>query len=132
APNQASLSISSSDQNYDIGTVFSLSIYLGADRQDQIQKVQLNSFRYDPTMVLVDSSGGDPKANPSVLTNLQTTINSVELSDAGQQTGRINLTLESSGQNYYTGGSARLATINFRVLRSGQAVFSFDQSDGSG
>lgn len=132
APNQASLSVSSGDQNYEVGTVFSLLIYLGADRQDQIKKIQLNSFEYDPAMVIVDNGGGPLKANPSLLTNLHSTVNTVEVDGAGQQTGKIDLIMENSGTDYYTGGSTRLATINFRVLKAGQATFSFDPPDGTG
>lgn len=132
APNQASLSISSGDQNYAVGTVFSLSIYLGADPSDQIKKIQLNSFRYDPSMVIVDNGGGQLKANPSILANLQTITNTVEIDGLGNQTGKLNLTMVNVGQSYYTDGSTRLATINFRVLRAGQAFFSFDPADGVG
>jgi hypothetical protein len=131
ATGQASLSITSGSQNYNVGTIFPLYIQLGADKNEQITKIQIASLDYDPSLIEAQRVDGVLQVITEPLTNLQAHVNSIEVNGAGEQTGRINLTLESPDGAYYKGGSARLAIINFKVLRSGQALFSFDPYNAS-
>ena len=130
ATGQASLSVTSGSQNYDVGTIFPLYIWLGADKLDQIKKIQILSLNYDPTVVEVQPIGGVLKVLPENLANLSVTTNSVSLDGSGHQTGKIALSFESPGNIAYTGGSTRLAVINLKVLKADQAIFSFDPYNG--
>ena len=130
ATGQASLSVTSGSQNYDVGTIFPLYIWLGADKLDQIKKIQILSLNYDPTVVEVQPIGGVLKVLPENLANLLVTTNTVGVDPSGNQTGKITLMFESSGNVSYGGGSTRLAVVNLKVLKAGQAIFSFDPYNG--
>ncbi|MGA2666904.1 MAG: cohesin domain-containing protein [Patescibacteria group bacterium] len=128
--NQASLSIISGSQSYAVGDDFTFAVQLGADVQSQIQEIRIASLNYDPTAVQVESSGGLYQITPSALNNLAVTQKTVEVNGSGAQTGKIDLTFSSTGGSY-TGGTARLAVVEFRVIKAGQTSFSFDPHNGN-
>ncbi len=128
--NQANLSIISGSQSYAVGTDFTFAIQLGADVQAQIQEIRIASLNYDPTAVQVESSGGLYQITPLGLNNLAVTQKTVEVNGSGAQTGKIDLTFSSTGGSY-TGGTARLAVVEFRVLKAGQTSFTFDPNNGN-
>lgn len=131
ATGQASLSLWSGEQNYDIGSVFSVYVQLGADPAEQISKIQIVSLRYDPAIIQVENSGGFYQLVPSTLPDMSVKTSTVEVDGSGTQLGKIDLTFDAMLPSYYTGGSTRLAVINFRALKAGRAVFSFDSYDSA-
>jgi|GEM_PF-2812973 len=117
--NAASLSLSSASTNYEVGDIFNVNIILDAQGQP-VQGVDIRYLNYDPSFLEVldadsQTNGVQIKAG-SLMPN--TNANSVS-------GGKILFSQSSSGSQSFN-GSGVLATIKFKVLKSGSTQLSFD------